>query len=97
MLCVALTTFTFFLYLQFLDLSAPAVSLGGHTLILEARAVFRLEIPSLHKTLGVRVKLGKVLKDVLKTVCSRYSLKLDSYACWPEVSRFFSFYKLFSH
>ena len=60
-----------------LDLSEDSVILGCSEVRVEPRVLFRLELPS-KKSIGVKAKPAKVVRDVLGPILAQYGWSLDS-------------------
>ena len=60
-----------------LDLSEDSVVLGCSEVRVEPRVLFRLELPS-KKSIGVKAKPAKVVRDVLGPILAQYGWSLDS-------------------
>merc|ERR1719351_306198 len=60
-----------------LDLGEDSTSLGCTEVRVEPRVLFRLELPS-KKSIGVKAKPAKVVRDVLGPILAQYGWSLDS-------------------
>lgn len=60
-----------------LDLSDESTSLACAEVRVEPRVLFRLELPS-KKSIGVKAKPAKLVKDVLGPILNQYNWELDT-------------------
>ncbi|XP_059083922.1 regulator of G-protein signaling loco-like isoform X2 [Tigriopus californicus] len=69
-----------------LDLSEDCSTLGCTEVRVEPRVLFRLELPS-KKSIGVKAKPAKIVKDVLGPILSQYGWNLDEMRVKLDSSR----------
>ncbi|XP_056005277.1 regulator of G-protein signaling 12-like isoform X4 [Ostrea edulis] len=60
-----------------LDLGEDISSLGSKEVMIERRVLFRMDLPH-RKSIGVKAKPNRTVRDVFKPILNKYGFKLDS-------------------
>lgn len=63
--------------LQPLDLGEDISSLGSKEVMIERRVLFRMDLPH-RKSIGVKAKPNRTVRDVFKPILNKYGFKLDN-------------------
>ena len=62
---------------QPLDLEEDISTLGSKEVVIERRVLFRLDLPN-HKSIGVKAKPNRSIRDVFKPILNKYGHRIDS-------------------
>ncbi|XP_059145141.1 regulator of G-protein signaling 12-like isoform X2 [Physella acuta] len=62
---------------QPLDLNEDISTLGSKEIVIERRVLFRLDLPN-GKSIGVKAKPNRTIRDVFKPILNKYGLRLDN-------------------
>jgi regulator of G-protein signaling len=62
---------------QPLDLGDDISTLGSKEVMIEKRVLFRMDLPH-RKSIGVKAKPNRTVRDVFKPILNKYGYKLDS-------------------
>lgn len=60
-----------------LDLSEDISTLGSKEVMIERRVLFRMDLPN-RKSIGVKAKPNRTIRDVFKPILNKYGFKLDN-------------------
>ncbi|KAL5022712.1 hypothetical protein ScPMuIL_001867 [Solemya velum] len=60
-----------------IDVTEDVAMLGSREVTIEMRVLFRLDLPN-RKSIGVKAKPNRTIKDVLKPILNKYSYKLEN-------------------
>ncbi|XP_021378648.1 regulator of G-protein signaling 12-like isoform X2 [Mizuhopecten yessoensis] len=60
-----------------LDLSEDISTLGSREVMIERRVLFRMDLPN-RKSIGVKAKPNRSIRDVFKPILNKYGFKLDN-------------------
>lgn len=66
-----------FYYFQPLNLNDDISTLGSKEVTIERRVLFRMDLPN-KKSIGVKAKPNRLIKDVFKPILTKYGYKLDT-------------------
>jgi regulator of G-protein signaling len=61
---------------QPLDLGEDISTLGSKEVMIEKRVLFRMDLPH-RKSIGVKAKPNRTIRDVFKPILNKYGYKLD--------------------
>ncbi|CAL1543696.1 unnamed protein product [Lymnaea stagnalis] len=62
-----------------LDLNEDISTLGSKEIVIERRVLFRLDFPN-NKSIGVKAKPNRSIRDVFKPILSKYGFRIDNIA-----------------
>jgi regulator of G-protein signaling len=62
---------------QPLDLEEDISTLGSKEVVIERRVLFRLDLPN-HKSIGVKAKPNRSIRDVFKPILNKYGHRIDN-------------------
>ncbi|KAK7494735.1 hypothetical protein BaRGS_00014133 [Batillaria attramentaria] len=60
-----------------LDLGEDISTLGSKEVVIERRVLFRLDMPN-HKSIGVKAKPNRSIRDVFKPILNKYGYRIDN-------------------
>ncbi|XP_070209927.1 regulator of G-protein signaling 12-like isoform X2 [Littorina saxatilis] len=66
-----------------LDLEEDISTLGSKEVVIERRVLFRLDLPN-HKSIGVKAKPNRSIRDVFKPILNKYGHRIDT--CGVQLS-----------
>ena len=67
----------FFFYFQPLNLNDDISSLGSKEVTVERRVLFRMDLPN-KKSIGVKAKPNRMIRDVFKPILNKYGYRMDA-------------------